>query len=152
MDLLETRYVPLVKTCIVKERLLPYGRDSICTPKKVVNMLSRLLRNVDREYFVVISVDTKSKPVGVEVVSIGTLNSALVEVREVFKHAILCCAAGIILAHNHPSGNPTPSRNDKLVTKRLREAGNILGIEVLDHVIIGDDGIYHSMAETEEWE
>ena len=151
MDILEKRYVPLIKTYIVKERLLPYGNESICTPKKVVDMLSRLLRNVDREHFFAISIDTKGKPVGVEVVSIGTLNSTIVEVREVFKHAILCCASGIILAHNHPSGDPIPSKNDKQVTNRLREAGKILGIGVLDHVIIGDKDTYFSMAENEDW-
>lgn len=150
MNLLENRYVPLVRTCIVKERLLPYGKESVCTPQKVVQMLKCMLRNVDKEYFIVISVDAKNKPVGIEVVSVGTLTATLVEAREVFKHAVLCCASGIIMAHNHPSGDVMPSNNDLVVSKKMREAGEILGIRVLDHIIIGEDD-YFSFEEKGMW-
>lgn len=152
MDLLENRYVPLIRTYIVKERLLPYGKDEVCTPKKVVDLVSRLVMNMDRECLIVISIDSNCKPVGVEIVSIGTLNKTLVEAREVFKHSILCCSAAIILAHTHPSGSVKPSKEDWKVTKKLRKAGELLGIEVLDHIIIADDNNYLSMAESEEWE
>ncbi|MEW9673574.1 RadC family protein [Ammoniphilus sp. 3BR4] len=76
---------------------------------------------------------------GVEKVSVGSLNSAIVDPREVFKAAILHNAASIIVGHNHPSGDPTPSREDLSVTNRLVEAGKILGIEVLDHLILGEE-------------
>lgn len=151
LEILENCYVPLVKTYIVKERLLPYGKEEICTPQKVVNLLSRLVSHNDREKFIVISCDTRCKPVGVEVVSVGVLNAALVEAREVFKHSILCCSAAIILVHTHPSGDVTPSRNDWEVTKKMYKAGEILGIPVVDHIIIGDKNNYLSLAQTEEW-
>ncbi len=84
------------------------------------------------------TLNTKNNITGINVVSIGSLNSSLVHPREVFKAAILGNAAAIILAHNHPSGDPSPSPEDLEITRRLVEAGKILGIEVLDHVIIGD--------------
>ena len=151
MDLLEHCYVPLVRTYMVKERLLPYGKEEVCSPKKVVALVKRLLMNVDREYFIVISVDAKSKPVGVEIVSIGTVNATLVQAREVFKHAILCNATGIIMLHNHPSGSTNPSEEDWKVTRRMQRAGQILGVDVIDHIIVGDDNEYRSLAEEENY-
>lgn len=96
------------------------------------------MQGLDRENFVVLLLDTKNKVIGINTVSIGTLNSSLVHPREVFKPAILASAAALILAHNHPSGDPKPSREDIEVTKRLIEAGGLLGIQVLDHIIVGD--------------
>jgi len=93
----------------------------------------------DRECIVAIHLDCKNKINSVETISVGTLNSTLTHPREVFKGAILANAAAIILGHNHPSGNPTPSQEDITLTRRLAEAGRILGIEVLDHIILGDD-------------
>jgi len=77
--------------------------------------------------------------VAANTVSIGTVNASLVHPREIFKVALLCNASAVILAHNHPSGNPTPSHEDIDITNRLKKAGEILGIEVLDHIIIGDN-------------
>ena len=85
------------------------------------------------------TLDTKNKIIGAFGVSRGALNSSLVHPREVFKRALLSNAASIMLAHNHPSGDPTPSSEDKATTKRLVEAGDIIGIRVLDHIIIGED-------------
>lgn len=147
MDLLETKYVPLVRMQMIKERFLPFGEESICTPQKVIKMVGRLLEGADKEYTIVISVDSRNKPVAVEVVSIGTLNAALIEGREIFKHAILSNSAGIILLHNHPSGNAEPSREDILVTRKMKQAGDLLGISLLDHIIVGDAEQYVSMAE-----
>ena len=92
----------------------------------------------DREYLLVISVDSKGRPLAIEIVSIGTVNATLAEPREIFKHAILANAAGIILVHNHPSGDCTPSEEDEEMTRRINESGKLLGILVRDHVIIGD--------------
>lgn len=152
MKKLETNYVPVVRVYAVKERYLPYGKEAVSHPKDVVKLVQRLLEGADREYLLVIPVDAQSKPVGVEIVSIGTLNAALVEAREIFKHAILSNAAGIVMAHNHPSGNPQPSNHDIKITKKMKLAGDILGIELLDHIIIGDEDEFVSLAEMGEIE
>ena len=96
--------------------------------------------------FVVACVNTKNEIANLTVAHIGSLNSSIVHPREVFKTAILSNAASIICAHNHPSGNPEPSKEDVDVTKRLIEAGKILGIDLLDHLVIGD-GRYVSLKE-----
>lgn len=95
------------------------------------------MADYDREHFVIIHLDTKNKVIGKETISIGSLNRATVHPREVFKGAIRRGAASIIAVHNHPSGDSTPSPEDIQLTDRLREAGEIMGIEVLDHIIIG---------------
>lgn len=87
-------------------------------------------------------VNTKMEPVAVEVVAIGSLNACLTEPREVFKHAVLNNAAGIVCFHNHPSGKAEPSRNDGLMTQRLVKAGGILGIPVVDHIIVAGEEYY----------
>jgi len=105
---------------------------------------------LDRERFVVVLLDGKNRVLGFHVVSVGSLTAALVHPREVFKAAILANAAAVILAHNHPSGDPSPSAEDRALTARLRQAGELIGIRVLDHVVIGD-GSYTSLAEREGW-
>ena len=95
----------------------------------------------------VLMLDTKNRVIGINTVSVGILDSALVHPREVFKPAILCNASSIILAHNHPSGDPSPSFEDQRVTKRIKEAGDLLGIEVLDHVVVGEQGRFCSLKE-----
>ena len=98
----------------------------------------------DREVFVCFHLDTKNHVIGREVVSIGTLNHSLVHAREVYKSAILANSAHIVLCHNHPSGKVDPSREDDHLTARLAEAGKLLGIAVLDHVIVGPWGRFYS--------
>jgi len=139
----------VVKIEMVKEKSLMYEYKQINSPKDAANIIKLFLNNVDREMFVVMCLDTKNNINSLNVVSTGTLNSAMVHPREVFKTAILSNANSIILAHNHPSGDPTPSREDVTVTQRLVEAGKLLGIEVLDHVIIGDGDKYISFKEKE---
>lgn len=152
MDVLNTNYVPLVRLHAVKERFIPYGVEgNINTPEKVVKMVSRLLKEADKEIMLAISVDTKNKPVGIEVVAIGSLNVAYVEARDLFKHAILSNASGIVLVHNHPSGDVTPSVEDWHLTYRIMQAGALLGIELLDHIIIGDNEEFVSLSQTKEW-
>ena len=91
----------------------------------------------DKEYFMVLHLDSRNKILRDEIISIGTLNSSLVHPREVFKSAIKESANSIILVHNHPSGDPTPSAEDLIITEKLMGAGKLLDLEVLDHVIIG---------------
>ncbi len=97
------------------------------------------MRHLEQEHFQVILLNIKNQVLGVELVFVGGLASSPVHPREVFKSAIRKSAAGVILVHNHPSGDPSPSREDMEVTKRLTEAGKLLGIEVLDHLVIGDN-------------
>lgn len=105
------------------------------------------LAELDREVFLTILLDQKNRPTGVHVVSVGSLSASLVHPREVFKAAILGNAASVIALHNHPSGDPTPSREDFEITSRLKAAGETLGIPVADHVIVAADG-YRSFAES----
>ena len=96
------------------------------------------LRYRKKEYFKVFYLNTKNEVTATEDASIGNLNSSIVHPREIFRNAVKKGAAAIIVVHNHPSGNPLPSQNDIDITKRLVEAGELIGIPVLDHLIIGD--------------
>lgn len=119
---------------------------SFGSPKEVADMMMEEMRYLDREHFKALFLNTKNTIICCETISIGSLNSSIVHPREVFKTAIKRSAASLILLHNHPSGNPQPSAQDIAVTQRLSEAGKLLGIEILDHIVIGD-GIYVSMKE-----
>ncbi len=116
----------------------PLEKIQIRSPKDVSDYLMEDMRYLKQERFLILLLDTKNNIIGKEEISRGTLNSSIVHPREVFKPAIKRSVSAIIVAHNHPSGDPTPSHEDIEVTKRLVEAGKILGIDVLDHVIIGD--------------
>lgn len=94
------------------------------------------IRDLKKEHFVILFLDSRSQEIKRETISVGTLNASLVHPREVFEPAIKCNAAQIIIAHNHPSGDPEPSNEDIEITKRLVKAGELLGIELLDHVIV----------------
>jgi DNA repair protein RadC len=121
------------------------GRPVISSPADVERLVRGRIANLDRENFVVVLLNTKNEVIETPTVSIGTLGASLVHPREVFKPAIRASAASVILAHNHPSGKVEPSREDREVTRRLGEAAGVLGIEMLDHVIVGDG--YFSMKE-----
>ncbi len=114
------------------------GRPVISSPADVDRLLRGRIANLDRENFVAVLLNTKNEVIEAPLISVGTLSSALVHPREVFKPAIRASAASVILAHNHPSGKTEASREDREVTQRLVGAAEILGIEVLDHVIVGD--------------
>jgi DNA repair protein RadC len=110
----------------------------ISSPEDVYRLIYPQVRDLKKEVFILLCLDTKNKILKQETVSMGSLNANVVHPREVFKSALLQSAAHIIVSHNHPSGDPTPSREDIEITKKLVETGNIMGIDVLDHVIIGD--------------
>ncbi len=114
------------------------ARPAIGGPRDVSNLLMPDLRYLKKETLKSILLDTKNRVQAVKTVSVGDLSSSIVHPREVFKDAITASAASLIVAHNHPSGDPTPSAEDVAVTKRLMEAGEILGIDLLDHIVIGD--------------
>ena len=108
---------------------------TIITPKDVVAQLTDLRHN-KKEHFIALYLNARNQLVHKETISMGTLNANLVHPREVFEPALKYSAAGIIVAHNHPSGDPKPSEDDMEITKRLAEAGKMMGVELLDHVII----------------
>jgi DNA repair protein RadC len=130
--------IPRYRIEMVREGDISVERKRIGSPHDVFDAVHEFLENADREYFLILTLNTKNNVTGINVVSIGSLNASLVHPREVFKAAILGNAAAIICVHTHPSGDPTPSPEDQEITRRLVEAGKILGIEVIDHVIIGD--------------
>lgn len=113
-------------------------RYVIRSPEDGANYVMNDMRFLSQEHFVVIYLDTKNQVIHKQTIFIGSLNASIVHPREVFKEAIRRSSASIICVHNHPSGDPTPSREDIDVTKRLAECGRMLGIEVLDHLIIGE--------------
>jgi DNA repair protein RadC len=116
------------------------------SPSDAASVLIELLENEPAEVFAILCVTTKHRVIGYHEVSRGTLDSTTAHPREVFKTAVMVNAASILLAHNHPSGDPTPSSDDVQLTRRLIDAGEILGIQVLDHIIVGD-GRYVSLRE-----
>ncbi|WP_046215710.1 RadC family protein [Paenibacillus wulumuqiensis] len=110
----------------------------IRSPRDAADLLIEQMRYLQKEHFVCLFLNTKNHIISQETLSMGSLNASIVHPREVFRAAIKCSSASVICAHNHPSGDPTPSPEDISLTRRLVEAGQIIGIEVLDHLVIGD--------------
>lgn len=108
------------------------------TPEDVNSLMKARLRGKKKEYFLALLLDTRNQLIKVSEISIGSLDTSIVHPREVFKEAISASAAAVIFVHNHPSGDPGASEDDIRLTKSLAEAGELVGIEVLDHIIIGD--------------
>ena len=126
----------------------PIEKIHLSCPQDVADFLMPRLRYAAKEQFVVILLNGKNKVIGTEVVSEGSLSSSIVHPREVYAPAILHHAAAIMVAHNHPSGDPKPSFEDEEITRMLSRSGKVLGIPMIDHVIIGD-GNYYSFLENE---
>lgn len=118
----------------------------IRSPEDAAKLVMPELRYLKREYFQSLFLDTKNKVIRKETISIGSLNASIVHPRELFRQAIKYASASVIAAHNHPSGDPGPSPEDVQISKRLKEAGEIIGIEFLDHIIIGGNS-YVSLKE-----
>lgn len=115
-----------------------HSRTSIHSPQDIADLLMPELRDLAQEHFKGIFLNTKNEVLKIRTITVGCLDSSLITPRELFREAISCNSASVIVAHNHPSGDPTPSREDVEVSKRLIESGKIIGIEVLDHLVIGD--------------
>lgn len=139
--------VSIIRTAIIKERTMLYGARQIRTPVLAAELAKELYMYADREMLIVASLDAKCNPLSLEIAAIGNVNTCIVSPREIFKSAILSNAVHIIVFHNHVSGDCTPSKEDIAVTKRLIEVGEILGIPLLDHIIIGGDNSYLSLRE-----
>lgn len=123
----------------------PCERPVVSTPEDVVALCSTQLRGLDREHFWALVLSTKNRLLRMVEVSVGSLNASIVHPRELFKEAVRVSAASVVVVHNHPSGDPTPSGADLQLTRRLAKAGEVLGIELLDHIVIGDGGAHVSM-------
>ena len=140
---------------VTRYRLLMVKDGSITTTwdrqvrqsKDVADLMAPLVANLDREHFWVLLLNGKNVVGGLNLVSIGSLTAALVHPREVFVGALLGKAASIVLVHNHPSGDPTPSAEDLALTKRLCEVGDLVGIKVLDHIVLGEGNSFRSLAD-----
>ena len=131
--------VNIVSLKLVKESSMLYKNRSVSSPEDAYHLLKQFLGEVDREHFIVICLDTKNQPTAINTCHIGSLNASIVHPREVMKPAILSNAASILCGHNHPSGQAEPSQEDIHVTRRLKEAGELMGIELLDHIVMGDN-------------
>ena len=133
-----------IKACFElgkREELEPELKNfDIKDPESVVKAIRASIKDKAKEHFKLILLNPRNKIIRISTISIGTLNASLVHPREVFKDAITHSAASVVLAHNHPSGDPEPSEDDLKITKKLVESGKILGIEVLDHIIIAKNG------------
>ena len=139
--------LPMYTTRLVREADFTFSeREQVCAPQDVAALLQEYFRDKDREEFLIVLLDTANTVCGLSRISAGGLAASIVEPRQVFKTAILANAAAIICLHNHPSGNPEPSREDIRITRQLVEAGKLLGIPIHDHIIIAEK-TYTSLAE-----
>lgn len=120
-------------------------RPIVSTPEDVVRLCLPRMRRFDREHFWTLALNTKNRLLRIIEVSVGSLNASIVHPRELFKDAVRVSAASVVVVHNHPSGDPTPSGADIQLTRRLVKAGDVLGVEVLDHVVIGGPGEHASL-------
>lgn len=153
--------IKVVNIRLVKEPSL-YSTEPAHSPDDVLKVLAEELKTYDREVFAILNLKTNGKPINLNICSVGTLSESMVSPREVFKSSILSNAAAFIAVHNHPSGNPQPSVEDKIVTKRLQECGRLLNINMMDHVIVAGEtgeiisfkaeGLMDNSRNSMEWE
>ena len=138
-----------VKVMLVREGENIYRRVKLKSSKDAYEFVKDSMQDLDREHFVVIYLDVKNYVIGVEEIAIGNTVEIAVQPKEVLKGALLTNAVGIIVAHNHPSGEPEPSEQDNLLTEKLKNACNLIGINLVDHIIVGNRR-YTSFADRHE--
>lgn len=141
----------LITLKVCKEKSIPYSNIQINHPTKAVHIIKEFISYTDREIFGVLMLNSVKEVNAIEIVSIGTLNTTIVSPREIFKGAILSNADSIIIFHTHPSGNVQPSQADIDVTTMIDEVALIIGINLIDHIIIGDDKYYSFATEGYEF-
>ena len=143
----------IVKIRLVKERT-PTAYKAVDTPEAAIELIKKELSGYDREIVCMVNVRSDFTPINMNIVSMGTINASLCSPRDVFKSSILSNAAGFILFHNHPSGRCIPSQDDYNMTRKLEEAGRILDIQLLDHIIVSSGPMpgYYSFKEHGEME
>jgi DNA repair protein RadC len=123
------------------------GSAVVTHAAEAAKVIRQFLGDVPEEHFVLMVLDSRRRVIGINEVSVGTLSASLVHPREVFRAAILLNGAAVIVSHNHPSGDPSPSSEDREATRRLQRAGELLGIPVADHIVIGERGGFFSFRE-----
>ena len=134
--------VAIVHLQMVKEGRTLYGMKRFSNPETAVEMMRPLLNLSDREMFLILSLNVRLEPLAVEIAAVGGIDSCCVDIRNIFKHALLANAASMICFHNHLSGCPDPSMEDRRITDRIKESGNLLGIPLTDHIIIGETDFF----------
>ena len=139
--------VPVFRLKLVRERNARFPTKAIESPHAAALLIGALIGASDRENFVAVFLNCKGIPVGAHVIAIGSLTGLTLTPRETFKAAIVANAQAMVLGHNHPSSNATPSREDVATTSMLVRAGRTLGIEVVDHIVVCPDGSFASMLE-----
>ncbi len=140
------RAITIIRLQMVREGHFPYTTRQIRGSADAAKIFRSYLAGADREYLVVLLLDGRHRVNGLNVAAMGSLTHTPVHPREVFKPAVLANARAVIIGHNHPSGDPSPSREDRKLTQRLVRAGELLGITLLDHIIVGEAG-YTSFAD-----
>lgn len=140
--------IEVVSLRMVREKTsLLYPNRVIRSPQDTADLFRQFIGDCDRESFCILCLNTKNEPTAIHQVSCGSLNASIVHPRETFKLAILANSASLVCCHNHPSGQPDPSPEDVELTERLRDSGYLLGIELLDHIILGEGTRFVSMKE-----
>ncbi len=132
----------VIRLQMVKEKIEYYGSKKVRSPADVEEVVRTFIGPADREVFLALNLSTANYINSIHIVSIGSLNQSVVHPRECFKAAMLSNSDSVVLAHNHPSGEVTPSAEDKMITTKLVECGQLLNIRVLDHVIVGEKGYF----------
>lgn len=144
---MEKRKIQIVHLQMIKDTEIIYGGMKLENAEEAAKLVKRFLGDVDRECLVVCATDAKMKPVHLQLVAMGAINYCPVSVPELFKAALLSNASNILLFHNHPSGDVTPSNEDIQLTKRVVDAGKLLGIPLLEHIILGEGDNFYSFRE-----
>jgi len=132
----------VVRLQVVREEVEYYSSKKVQSPKDLEEVVRKFVGDADREIFLSVNLSSANKINSIHIISIGSLNQSIAHPRECFKAALLCNAQAVVFAHNHPSGEAIPSLEDRLLTTGLKQAGQLLGIKVLDHVIVGDKGCF----------
>lgn len=130
--------VPAYKLQLVRDRTVPLHTRVCRNPSTAADLFRAYIGDSDREHMVAIFLDTQNRFIGVHTIAVGTVDYCVVNPREVFKAALLCNATSLLLAHNHPSGEPTPSQDDIRLTRDLKKAAELLDIELMDHIVVGE--------------
>ena len=136
------KWVGIIHLNMIKDGRCLYGFQRLKNAGLAAEMVKPMIQRADREMMLVLSLNKKLEPMAVEIAAVGGVSDCYVDVRSIFKHAVLNNAAYVICFHNHLSGYPEPSRDDRLLTRRLTEAGQVLGIPLLDHLVIGEESYY----------
>ena len=145
---MEKRKVHVIHLQMVRVREIPYGRISMSNPGEAAALAKRFIGDMDRECLVVCAVDTKMKPTHIQMVAMGAIDYCPAPMSEIYKAALLSNASNIILFHNHPSGDCTCSQEDISLTERALEAGRLLDIRLIDHIILGEGDSFCSLRES----